>query len=52
METNKDMLEDGFIKSCDTDRKTYRKLLHATKEGEVTRCSILRNRKTFVTSSW
>ena len=37
METNKDMLEDGFIKSCDTDRKTYRKLLHATKEGEVTR---------------
>lgn len=37
METNKDMLEDGFIKSCDTDRKTYRKLLQATKEGEVTR---------------
>ena len=37
METNKDMLKDGFIKSCDTDRKTYRKLLHATKEGEVTR---------------
>lgn len=37
METNKDMLEDGFIRSCDTDRKTYRKLLHATKEGEVTR---------------
>ncbi len=31
------MLEDGFIKSRDTDRKTYRKLLHATKEGEITR---------------
>ena len=37
METNKDMLEDGFIKSCNADRKTYRKLLHATKEGELTR---------------
>lgn len=37
METNKDMLKDGFIKSRDTDKKSYRKLLHATKVGEVTR---------------
>nr|WP_302831514.1 hypothetical protein [uncultured Bacteroides sp.] len=31
------MIEDGFIKSSDTDRKSYRKLLRATKEGELTR---------------
>ena len=31
------MLKDGFIKSRDTDKKSYRKLLHATKVGEVTR---------------
>lgn len=37
MDTNKDMIKDGFLKSSDTDSKSYRRLLHATKEGEVTR---------------
>lgn len=37
MDTDKDMIKDGFLKSSDTDSKSYRRLLHATKEGEVTR---------------
>lgn len=37
MESKKNTIENGFIKSCDTDRKSYRKLLHATKEGDITR---------------
>ncbi len=37
MESKKDTIEDGFIKTSDTDSKSYRKLLHATKGGKVTR---------------
>jgi hypothetical protein len=37
MESKKDTIEDGFIKTSDTDSKSYRKLLHATKGDEITR---------------
>lgn len=37
MNTDKDMIKDGFLKSSDTDSKSYRRLLHAAKEGEVIR---------------
>lgn len=37
METNNDILKQGFIKASDADDKSYRRLLRAAKEGNVTR---------------
>lgn len=37
MKTNDDILKQDFIKASDTDNKSYRRLLHAVKKGDVTR---------------
>lgn len=37
MKTNDDILKQDFIKASDTDNKSYRRVLHAVKKGDVTR---------------
>ena len=37
MRTNNDILGQGFIKASETSDKSYRRLLHAVREGNVTR---------------